>query len=58
MAPSVIFLLISIIVGLIFLLVFSPPPRRCHDCEALSLSESEALPPTPHEVEHARHPSA
>ena len=58
MAPWVIFLLISIIFALIVLLVLSPPTRRCNDCEALSLSESEALPPTPHEVEHAHQQAA
>lgn len=31
----------------------SPKKEPCRDCEALSLSESRSLPPTPHQIEHA-----
>lgn len=49
-----VFLGILILTILVLLIIyrFSPRKEPCRDCEALSLSEAGALPPTPHQIEH------
>lgn len=59
MTVWVIYLLLCVIAGLLFLLVYRPSPKEASDdSEALSLPGTEAVPPTPSPIEPARDSAA